>query len=76
MSRDPGGSSQVHSDEEDSFNGRIWNTGTAFEVSHFLTGPERGHSLTEDPKESQRELLVDSDFFNDFPDDFDESDMS
>jgi len=76
MSRDPGGSSQVHSDEEDSFNGRIWNSGSGFDVGHFLTQPERSRSLTDDQKESQRELLVDSDFFNDFPDDFDESDMS
>lgn len=75
MSRNPGQSSQAQSDEEDSFNGRIWNSGK-FEVDHFLAGQEKGHQMGEDPKESQREQLVDSDFFNDFPDDFDETDMS
>lgn len=73
MSRNPGSSSQVHSDEEESFNGR-WNGGTRFDVDHFLTGQEKGLHPRDEAKE-QREHLVDLDFFNGFADDFDESDM-
>ena len=79
MSRHPvaESSSHAHSDEEDSFNARHWNGGSSkFEIDHFLAGQEKNLHSREDLKDVQREQLVDSDFFNAFPDDFDEDDMT
>ena len=88
MSRTPGTSAHVHSDEDDGMDHRAWNGGSGgggggskFEIDHFLAGQEKSHlggrsgGGGDDPKEFQKELLVDHDFFNEFPDDFDEDDM-
>lgn len=72
-------SHQIHSDEEETVEGRVWNgnviSANRLDMDLIVSGPERSGSKEDGKDAPKREPLADQDFFNDFPDDFDEDDM-
>eukprot|EP00210_Caulerpa_lentillifera_P000242 g235.t1 len=69
----------IHSDEEETIEGRGWNgnviTPSTLDMDLIVSGQDK-NSGREDGKDGiKREQLADHDFFNSFQDDFDEDDM-